>query len=427
MPGKIFYLLSTQAYFLIVKLFAPFNKRAQLLYHGQKGLLKKFEDFAKGNAKKSIWFHVASLGEFEQGRPIMEALKKEYPECKLVVTFFSPSGYESRKNDPICEATFYLPFESKINAERVVKYLNPKLAIWIKYDFWFAYLHELKNKNIPLYLCAAQFRKNQLFFKPFGNFHRQILKQFTYIFCQNENSKSLLNSIGITNCSVSGDNRYDRVYESLQQAAHLPIIEKFKGTDFLLIAGSSYELEESFLEFAFSTLNKSFKIIFAPHFVEAKQIHLIETRFGMECIKYSECTIETNFTDKKVLIIDSIGLLAKAYRYGDAAFIGGGFEENGLHNTLEAATFGMPICFGPKIKRFPEAAELIHEDVASIVLNKTELSIWITKFLDDKNYQKNIAQKSREFIARNIGATEKVVKYIITSSTSSPAQHPDNF
>lgn len=412
MLGKISYLLSTQAYFLIVKLLAPFNNRAQLLFNGQKGLLKKYEDFAKGNIKKSIWFHVASLGEFEQGRPIMEGLKKEYPECNLVVTFFSPSGYESRKNDPICDATFYLPFENKSNAEWVVKCLNPKMAIWIKYDFWFAYLNELKNKNIPLYLCAAKFRKNQLFFKPSGNFQRQILKQFNYIFCQNESSKALLNSIGITNCSVSGDNRYDRVYQTVQHSEHLPIIEKFKGTDFLLIAGSSYELEEGFLEFAFLKLNKSFKIIFAPHFVEPKQINSIESRFGIECIKYSECSIETNFYDKKVLIIDSIGLLAKVYRYGDAAFIGGGFQENGLHNTLEAATFGMPICFGPKIKRFPEAAELIEAHVATIVNDKNELANWIEKFLSDKKYQEEIAQKSKAFIERNMGATEKVMEYI---------------
>lgn len=412
MLGKLSYLLSTQAYFLIVKILAPFNKRAQLLYNGQKGLLKKFEDFAIGNTKQSIWFHVASMGEFEQGKPIMEALKKEYPECKLVVTFFSPSGFENRKNDPICDAVFYLPFESKRNAELVVNCLNPIMAIWIKYDFWFEYLNALTHKNIPVYLCAARFRKDQIFFKTSGNFQRSILKQFNYIFCQNESSKVLLNAIGIFNCSVSGDNRYDRVYQTVQHSEHLPIIEKFKGTDFLLIAGSSYEQEESFLEFAFLKLSKSFKIIFAPHFVESKQINSIENRFANDCIKYSECSIETNFSNKKILIIDSIGLLAKAYRYGDAAFIGGGFQENGLHNTLEAATFGMPICFGPKIKRFPEAAELIKEDIATIVHDKNEIANWIEKLLSDKKYQKEIAQKSREFIERNIGATEKVVEFI---------------
>ncbi len=415
MFGKISYVLSTRAWFLLVKVLAPFNKRAGLLNAGQKSVLKQFADFKKTHFKKSIWFHVSSLGEFEQGRPVMEALKKQFPDCSLVVTFFSPSGYEVKKNDPLCDAVFYLPFESRANAERVVASLNPMMAIWIKYDFWYEYLQALKNKQVPLYLCAAQFRKSQLFFKRGGDFQRKILRLFDFIFCQQEESKILLHSIGITNCMVSGDNRYDRVSQTLAHIEPLPVIHRFKESSFLLIAGSSYEVEEEIIEKVYQQLNRSFKIIIAPHFVDAARISAIEARFGQACIRYSACNADTVFEDKKIMIIDSIGMLAKVYQYGNAAFIGGGFWENGLHNILEAATFGMPVCFGPKVKRFPEAADLLQQGIATAIKDKNEFSAWLEKLLKDKAYCKEISEKSRRHIAANTGATKLVVDHIVAS------------
>lgn len=410
--NKIIYTLATKAWFLLVKSVKPFNNRARQLVEGQKGLLEKYEAYRKSTSKRSLWFHVSSLGEFEQGRPIMEALKKEYPDRNLVVTFFSPSGYELKKNDPLCDAVFYLPFESKYNAKFVLTCLNPEIAVWIKYDFWYYYLRVLHKYKIPVFLCAAQFRKSQAFFKPYGRFQRKILKQFNYIFCQNQTTKDLLDSIGLTKSMVTGDNRYDRVYQTLQEAETLPLIEKFKGTDFLLIAGSSYEREERILEGVFAKLFCSFKIIFAPHFVDQAHIQSIEKRFGNISILYSQCSNETDFTGKKILIIDSIGLLANVYRYGNAAFIGGGFKHNGLHNTLEAATFGMPICFGPVVKRFPEAYDLINAGVATIVNDKNDVLNWLQKLVCDKIYCEEIAIKSRAFISVHLGATKKVVESI---------------
>ena len=342
----------------------------------------------------------------------MEAMKHAYPDCRLVATFFSPSGYEVLKNDPLCDGIFYLPFESRRAAKFVIKCFNPKMAILIKYDFWYYYLKALHQNQIPVYLCAAQFRKGQRYFKSYASFHQKFISQFDYYFCQNQESKELLKSIGIENSIVTGDNRYDRVYQLLQNSEKLPLIDKFKGDSFLLIAGSSYEVEEELLSYAIENVKHEFKVIIAPHFVDTKRITTIEKKFGESAILYSQLYDHTDNIDKKIVIIDSIGLLAKIYRYGNAALIGGGFWEKGLHNSLEAATFGMPISFGPKIKRFPEAKELVKEGIAEIVMDKISFSNWLNQLLAEPNRCKEVSEKSRKFVSKNVGATQMVLDKI---------------
>ncbi|OYU94857.1 MAG: 3-deoxy-D-manno-octulosonic acid transferase [Bacteroidetes bacterium B1(2017)] len=411
LAGYFLYIISTQCYFLLVRLIAPINGRAKLLWQGQVGLLQKIKETESTISGKSIWIHSSSLGEFEQGRPVIEALKKRYPSHRIIATFFSPSGYEHMKNDTFCDAVYYLPFESKKNAKELVKALKPELAFWVKYDFWFFYLSELRKQNIPVFLLAAQFRPTQLFFKWYGVFKRNLLKQFTYIFCQNQHSQDLLNSIQINNHILTGDNRYDRVLQNIHPEFELPFIADFKGSSFLLIAGSSYKNEEEIIKQAKENVG-DFKVIFAPHFIDEQRLISIEKLFGEGCIRYSTINSIEDLHNKNILILDSIGKLSRVYRYADAAFIGGGYWENGLHNCLEAAAFGMPICFGPKLRRFPEAHELVQQTIGTPINTSLEFISWFKHLLDDPSYTQKISLKCREFVASNKGATEKVLQKI---------------
>ncbi len=415
--GYFLYSFVSRTYFILVKLVAPFNKRAKDLVEGQKGLLQKIIANESNTQNKNIWFHVASLGEYEQGRPVMEALKHLYPNHRLVVTFFSPSGYQARQNDPLINAAYYLPFESKKNAETVCNAIAPVMAFYVKYDLWYWYIQTIKNNNVPLFLIAAQFRPNQIFFKKIGAFQRNILKAFTYIFCQNESSLNLLKTININQAMVSGDNRYDRVAQTVENQKELPFIKEFTGNHFTTIVGSSYEIEEAMVEFALQKMEQKVKFIIAPHFVNPERITAIQKRFKGNCITYSSIYNETKLEAFSVLIIDSIGLLAKLYKYGQLAFIGGGFKENGLHNSLEAAAFGTAICFGPKLKRFPEAQELVQQKIAITVNEPNDFLQILQQYANDENLTKLTAQKSFEFVQYNKGATQRVmdkVKEILT-------------
>lgn len=410
--GYFLYWVGTKLYFILVQLSAPFNQRAKDLLSGQKGLIDCILKAEKNQNQKSIWFHVSSLGEFEQGRPVMEALKAKYPQYRLVVTIFSPSGYHARKNDPLCDAVYFLPFESKKNAELLVQTFKPVVAVWVKYDFWFAYLQALNKHYIPTFLIAAQFRPTQIFFKPFGAFKRDLLKLFTHIFCQNDSSLALLQSIKLDQCSVSGDNRFDRVYQTTLHKEQVPFVNDFCKDAFILIAGSSYAIEENMLlSIDWNQTNK--KLIIAPHFVHEARITEIEKKFGDQSIRYSTLQqIGSVPANKTILIIDSIGWLSKLYQYAHTAYIGGGFVENGLHNCLEAAAFGMPICFGPKLKRFPEAQLLVKEEIATCIYQESDFTQWFNALENDKKTTHEIALKSRNFVASSMGATEKVMREI---------------
>ncbi len=411
--GYFLYTSISASYFLLVKLAANFNKRAKDLVDGQKGLIEIIIQGESKSQHKNIWFHVASLGEFEQGRPVMEAIKKKFPDHRLVVTFFSPSGYQAKHNDTLIDAAYYLPFESKKNALIVCNAISPVMAFYVKYDLWYWYIETLKKNNVPLFLIAAQFRPNQIFFKKLGAFQRNILNAFTYIFCQNQSSLDLLHTINIKQTMLSGDNRYDRVAQTVENQKELPYIKEFIGAHFTTIVGSSYEIEEAMVEFAIQRIDQKLKFIIAPHFVNQERITAIQKRFKGNCITYSSINNETQLENTSVLIIDSIGLLAKLYKYGQLAFIGGGFKENGLHNSLEAAAFGSAICFGPKLKRFPEAQELVQQHIAKTIQEPKDFLHLLQQYANNEKLTKQLANKSVEFVAYNKGATERVIEKVV--------------
>jgi 3-deoxy-D-manno-octulosonic-acid transferase len=411
--GYYLYIIGSNFFFLLTYFLSPFFERAKLLANGQKNLLKNIQDNEAKFTQKSIWFHVSSLGEFEQARPVIESLKVKFNNHRIVVTFFSPSGYNQKKNDPLCDAVYYLPFESKKNAKLLINAIRPAMAFWVKYDFWFCYLNELNKQGIPIFLIAAQFRHTQIFFKPYGKFKRELLNLFSLIFCQNQQSIDLLNSIHIHQHILSGDNRFDRVHHISNLQEEVPYIKQFQQNKFTLIAGSSYEIEEDMIANSIIHLNQDIKVIIVPHFVNEARILSIEKRFKNNTIRYSNIHSDTKILDQQVLIIDSIGLLARLYRNVQSAFIGGGFVENGLHNSLEAAAFGMPIAFGPKLKRFPEAQELVQKEIGCIINSANEFSAWLKQVVENTDYTANVAKKSRDFVASNKGATEIVVKKVL--------------
>jgi len=411
--GFLIYLVSTRSYFLLIRFLSPFHSRANDLWIGQKNALPKMQNEASEKSEPAIWFHVSSLGEYEQGKPILEALKKKYPTYRIIVTFFSPSGYNARHKNELADATFYLPFESKKIAYQVIQAINPVLVVFVKYDFWFNYLDALKSKKIPVILIAALFRTNQRFFKKNALFQRKLLGHFNFIFCQNQASASLLEKFGFNNQLVSGDTRYDRVTQHLTQAINIREIEAFKNKNFLILAGSSYKLEEQLLPNSLSEIGSNRKLIIAPHFTDAARISEIIHRFEPNAVTLKNLLENpTLHAHKKVLVIDRIGWLANLYQYADVAIIGGGFKENGLHNILEAATFGMPICFGPKIDRFPEAKEMVSLQLANIINTKTDLKKWLTF------HEINVAQSAsqslncRQWIQSKTGATQIILNWI---------------
>jgi 3-deoxy-D-manno-octulosonic-acid transferase len=410
--GYLLYLISTNSYFLVIKIISPFNKRAKLFVEGRKDLIELITKKIVHDSRKSIWFHVASLGEFEQARPVIEELKLIYPYHKIIVTVFSPSGYEPRKNDSIADYIFYLPNDSQKNAQALVKLFKPSLVFWVKYDFWYHYLIQLKNNNIPTFLIAASFHSNQIYFKKYAVFYKQLLSDFSFIFTQNETSTKLLNTININHVQTTGDTRFDRVFNTLKQTENLPLIELFKGDNLLIVIGSSYKLEEEMLtSFLNEYQGKNYKLIIAPHFINEERLLEIEKIIPKKIIRYSNANA-TNIFNYQSLVIDNIGMLNQIYKYADISFIGGGFKNKGLHNILEAATFGNAIIFGNKIGYFPEAIEFVKIKGALCVKNQEEFNSYFNKLLTDDLWRNELGDKAKQEITANTGATEKIIKYI---------------
>jgi 3-deoxy-D-manno-octulosonic-acid transferase len=411
--GLLIYLISTRSYFFLIRCLSPFHKRAKALWLGQKSALNAMRNNATENPQPSIWLHVSSLGEYEQGKPILEALKKRYPSYRIVITFFSPSGYQARYKNELADATYYLPFESAKIAADLVQIINPILVIFVKYDLWYNYLKALQSKGIPVILIAALFRENQRFFKKNAVFQRNLLNYFNFIFCQDQNSGNLLEKFGFNNYLISGDTRYDRVSQHLTQTIKIKEIEAFKNKHFLVLVGSSYSIEEQLLSDSDTALGSNRKLIIAPHFTDASRVNEILKRFEPNAVSLKDLleNPEQN-SHKKVLVIDRIGWLANLYQYADAAFIGGGYKENGLHNILEAATFGMPICFGPKIERFPEAKEMVSLKLANLILSKEDLKNWLTFHENNSAATANQSLKCRQWIQSKTGATQIIINWI---------------
>ncbi|WP_113663947.1 3-deoxy-D-manno-octulosonic acid transferase [Pedobacter nanyangensis] len=396
------YNISMLIYGLLVRLASLFNAKAKLFVNGRKQIFRHIS--AKFNPNdQPIWFHFASLGEFEQGRPVLENIKVLKPNEKIIVTFFSPSGYEIRKNYTLADGIYYLPLDTISNAKKFIALVNPRMAIFTKYEFWPNYFRTLANANIPLYIISGIFRPNQVFFKEYGGFYRNVLGCVTHFFVQNEESAALLKGIGINNVAISGDTRFDRVYENAQAPKKLPIIEAFCGKSPVLIAGSTWPEDEKLLV-GLAAKNPNWKIVIAPHEIHEGHLNTIFDLFP-NALKFS--AINSNMELKsQILVIDNIGMLSSLYQYGKIAYIGGGFGV-GIHNTLEAAAFGLPVIFGPNYHKFQEAKDLIEIGAAKSISNTEELS---TAF--DHYVQQESGMLAKNFVASKKGATEMIIKKI---------------
>jgi 3-deoxy-D-manno-octulosonic-acid transferase len=396
---KLLYNLGILIFRAGARLISPFNKKARLWTKGQNKWFSWLK--AKINyGDNYIWIHCASLGEFEQGRPVIEAVKKEKPDCKIILTFFSPSGFEIRKDYPRADIICYLPADTPRNARRFIELINPELVIYVKYEFWHNYIYELKRRNIPLYLICGIFRKEQHFFRWYGGFFRAMLHKFTRIFVQDKPSMDLLESIGIKNYTASGDTRFDRVLQIASEAGSIPQIEQFRRDERLFLAGRSWKQDED---------PGKLKWIFAPHEVDGENIGRLEKLFACKCVRYSGFT--AGEADARVMIIDNIGMLSSAYRYAYIAEVGGGFGK-GIHNVLEPSCWGIPVLFGPEHKRFREALELIDTGGAATFKNYSEFEAIIDRWLTDDNLYRKAAESAGRYVRNNSGATAGIMKEI---------------
>ena len=402
-------------YSVLIHFFSFFNEKASLFVSGRKSWEKNLAQKIDGNSKY-IWFHCSSLGEFEQGRPVIEELKHQLPEYKIVLTFFSPSGYEIRKNYALADVIVYLPLDTKRNAGTFLNIVKPEKAFFVKYEFWYFYISELHKRNIPLYIISAIFRESQQFFKntPWGKWYRKMLFQVEHLFVQNEKSGELLKTLGLANFTVSGDTRFDRVAAIAQGSKEIPIVEKFRGNSQLIIAGSTWKPDEELLA-DFINQSSSIKFIIAPHEVSANNINRIHQLLKKPAISFSKVT-ESEIDQFEVLIIDSVGLLSSLYRYGNVAYIGGGFGV-GIHNILEAATFGLPVIFGPNYKKFKEAVDLTLEGGSVSISNYGELRQALNKLIKDENALKKASEICRNYVAKNVGSTKVIIKKVFNISS----------
>ena len=411
MLSLFIYNISIFFYKLAIYLTIPFNKKAKRFVVGQRNIFQYLEKVLHNNNKPLAWFHCASLGEFEQGKPVMKAFKKTFSHYQLLITFFSPSGYAIRKDDPLADYTCYLPLDSAKNARNFLCLVQPKLIFFIKSEFWYHYLNEAQRFNIPTFLIAAIFREEQLFFKSYGKIFRKMLQKFQHIFVQNKASIKLLQQINIQQVTNSGDTKFDNVQEIRIKAVPLSLIEKFKLSTPLLVIGSSWPEDiDVILPYINQTANK-IKFIIAPHEINKRAINVLQQKIWKPMIRFSHAT-SVAIHNFDVLIIDNIGMLATLYQYADFAYIGGAFKQ-GLHNILEPATFGMPIFFGnKKYDNFPEACHLIEQGCAFAITDAEYFQKKFSEIYENFPRQKAIAQKTAHYVACNTGATEKIINYL---------------
>src|SRR5690554_6406864 len=394
------------AFFIPISRF--FSSKMKLFVDGRKesfALLNKNIDATK----KYIWVHVASLGEYEQGLPIMEAFKENHPEYKIVLTFFSPSGFEIRKNNTIADITLYLPLDTKQNVKHFLDLVQPKIVFFIKYEFWLNYLNELRNRNIPTYLVSGIFRENQLFFKSYGGFYREVLKAFHHFFVQTETSKQLLETIGFKNVTVHGDTRFDLVAQIVERIQPLEFIEKFKQNTTTIVIGSSW-IDDENVYLPYINSSKNIKFIIAPHNIKEEEINQLIQKIHKKVIRYTNYK-EEDLPNVDVFVIDTIGILTQIYAYADIAYVGGAFR-TGLHNILEPATYGTPVIIGPEYEKFQEAKDLVALGSCLVVNNSVELTHTFNQLIADVIYRKDLGKKNREFILKNKNATQMIMDFI---------------
>ena len=394
-------------YALLIRLAAPFNRKARLWCDGRKGLVERLQQ-AIGDAEHIVWVHSSSLGEFEQGRPSVDYIKAHYPDYKILLTFFSPSGYEMRKNYPNADYVFYIPADTRRRVRQFLDVVKPEVVIFVKNEFWLNMLAELQRRNIRTYLASAIFRRNSIFFNPFGGIWRKALHSFDTLFVQNEGSKALLAEIGVENVVVAGDTRFDRVIAIADEAERVEVVEEFKGDKRLFVAGSTWGPDEEML---LSLINETpdIKFVIAPHEMEESRIERLLREVKGGAVRYTQ--LPDDFTEKQVLVLDTIGLLSRVYGSAEWAYIGGGFGA-GIHSTLEAAVYGMPVAFGPKYHKFKEACDLIELGAGRSVANAEELKEWFAELKSDNDYLARLSALAKVYVGQHRGATERVVKAI---------------
>ncbi len=404
-------ILATQ----LLKLVALFSPKMKLFVDGRKAVFSTLANKINPN-DKTIWFHAASLGEYEQGLPVIEEIKQKFPSHKIVVTFFSPSGYEVRKNNAVADVTIYLPLDTSSNAKQFIQLVHPDMVFFIKYEYWPHYLNELKKQHIKTYLISGILRENQAFFKWYGGFYRNALKTFDYFFVQNENSKKLLQSIGFKNVKVSGDTRFDRVVSILERDNSLDFIATFKDNKITIVIGSSWPKDENLLVEYINKASKNVKFIIAPHNIKPEQIANLTSQIKKTRLKYSDYSIETlrktNLKNYQVFIIDTVGILTKIYSYADIAYVGGGFGNPGVHNILEPATFGLPVVIGPNYSHFAEATALVNMEGCISIQNQTELNEAFDLLLQNEDERLEKGHICSTFVQMNKGATQTIMNHI---------------
>lgn len=400
---RFLYNIFIHIYILALNLISPFNKKVKTMLKGEKECFDRLQNL--NSEDKVAWFHCASLGEFEQGRPLIEEVKKQFPEYKILLSFYSPSGYESKKDYALADYVVYLPNDTKSNAKKFVKKVNPDLIFFIKYEFWYNYISALKGRR--LFQVSLILRQNQYFFSWYGKWFAKQLKNFEHFFVQNQQTANLLNKIGYKNVTISGDTRFDRVMTIANNAKSFTEIEKFcEGNQKIILAGSSWLADEKIIQQAVKNLD--IKLIIAPHVVGENHISEIQQLFP-EAILYSE--LANNDKKSNVLIINCIGILSNLYQYCDIAYIGGGFGV-GIHNTLEAATFGKPICFGTNYHKFQEAIDLINLKAAYSISNQEELKQVLETLLNNEKIYNQSAEASKDYVKTKIGACKKIIEHL---------------
>jgi 3-deoxy-D-manno-octulosonic-acid transferase len=405
---RFVYNLGIRFYYCAILISSLWNTKARRWIIGRRNW-RQNEVFTQQDLKGCYWFHCASLGEFEQGRPLIEALRKQNPTKKIVLTFFSPSGYEIRKNYEGADIILYLPLDTPKNARDFIQLIQPEKAFFIKYEFWANYLFTLKNQGISTYCISGLFRKEQRFFKSTDTFFKQVLGCFTHFFLQNQISLELLQSIGLTNVTLTGDTRFDRVLANASSVKSNTIIERFKDNDSIFVIGSSWAVDEDLLIPLIHSNTISSKIIIAPHEINENAINELEQRFQIPCKRYTKCDASTDFSSSRVLIIDCIGLLSSIYSYGDIAYVGGAFGK-GLHNILEPAVFGLPVIFGPKHSKFPEANLFIQAGIGFSIDSTETFNEAYHQILNNTD---ELNKKAVTFIQSQAGATNRIIEKII--------------
>lgn len=402
------YQLAIYVYLCGVAIASLFSKKVKTMWRGERDALRILKEKVDPNAQY-VWFHAASLGEFEQGRPLMERLRKEHPEYKILLTFFSPSGYEVRKNYEGADIICYLPLDTIRNSRRFLRAVKPCMAFFIKYEFWYNYLHILKHRQVPVYSVSSIFRRDQIFFKWYGRQYAYVLKCFTRFFVQNEYSKELLAKIGITNVDVVGDTRFDRVMQIKEAARQLPLVDAFKQDRPVFVAGSSWPPDEEIFIRYFNA-HREWKMIIAPHVIGEDHLRQIESLVEGKTVRYTQATTDA-VRDADCLIIDCFGLLSSVYQYGEVAYVGGGFGV-GIHNVLEAAVWDMPVIFGPNNQKFQEAQGLKMVGGGFEIASEDDFVKFMSSFMSDQAVLSHAGSQAGQYVQSLVGVTDKIFRLI---------------